>query len=505
MKVRLTLLMLLLAALMVACAPADDGGSDGDANTSDAGESDAGEDTEVVEISYMYPGTVPDEVDLVEENLNEILVERINTRVDLQPLDWGQFDERATLMLTTGEQCDIVFTANWLNNYWQRVNQGSFIPLDDLLDEHAPETRSAMAEQFWDAVRVNGEIYGVPNRQIWTRSYGVVVDQTLADQVGFDTGAVDELGDLEPYLEAVVDEVDIPPIYTDDLTLYYLAYAEFGGYDPQLLTPYVVVKADDPNRQAVNFAETPEFEELVTLAYNWNQAGYMAPEPPPADVVFNDFLMGNYPFVVDVVTSFTDESYESLYSMEEATAIQLVDPFVSTNAATGTISSICSTSEHPEQAMQFINLMNTDPEVFNIVAYGVEGVHWNWIDEENLVIEQTEQGLNGYNPSANWVFGNSFLGYMPNPALAGSNEDAQAQNDAAFASSVLGFAVDTEPINTEIAQVQAVIDEFGGPLTYGLVEPTEGIPELVERMNEAGMQTILEEVQRQIDEWAASR
>jgi len=48
------------------------------------------------------------------------------------------------------------------------VNGESLLALDDLLPKYAPDLWAQIKPEFWNAVRVKGTIYSVPNQQIWS-------------------------------------------------------------------------------------------------------------------------------------------------------------------------------------------------------------------------------------------------------------------------------------------------------------------------------------------------
>jgi putative aldouronate transport system substrate-binding protein len=52
--------------------------------------------------------------------------------------------------------------------------------------------------------------------------------------------------------------------------------------------------------------------------------------------------------------------------------------------------------------------------------------------------------------------------------------------------------------------VVSVYEQYGEPLQKGLVDPATALPEYQARLEEAGINTIVEEIQRQFDEWRAS-
>ena len=92
----------------------------------------------VVDITYTYPNSIFKDVGEVEAAMNKILEPKIGARIRLKPIDWGAYDEKMKLASAAGEECDIVFTAPWINNYIQNIANGNFLPLDDLLQQQAP-------------------------------------------------------------------------------------------------------------------------------------------------------------------------------------------------------------------------------------------------------------------------------------------------------------------------------------------------------------------------------
>ena len=65
---------------------------------------------------------------------------------------------------------------------------------------------------------------------------------------------------------------------------------------------------------------------------------------------------------------------------------------------------ISRTSKNPEKAFKFIELVNTDKDLYNLICFGIEGKHYN-LDENGRVVFN-DQG--GYIPKACWKFGNQF-------------------------------------------------------------------------------------------------
>jgi len=187
----------------------------------------------------------------------------------------------------------------------------------------------------------------------------------------------------------------------------------------------------------------------------------------------------------------------------------LTDPLIlDTAGATATMNGICKSTKHPIESMRVLELLNTDAEVYNLLSRGIEGVHWVWKDKAKKVMgypDGVTADTSGYDPNTDWMFGNQFNAYYRDAKQVGAWEATKKMNDTAYPSKALGFVIDREPIKTEIAQVTAILKEKGVPMENGFAAYDDVAPGLIDQINKAGAQKIIDEVQRQINDWAAKK
>lgn len=498
-------LCLVLALLLAACpapapqaAPADDGNQDAAAPMSSDG---------LVDITYTYASRgIPADLQLVQNAMNEVLHEKIGVNLTLEPIDFGAYNEKMQLRLASGEECDIIFTAPWINSYANNVANGVLQPLDDLLLNQAPGLWGSMPATTWDAARVNGTIYGVINQQIFPKPWGVHPRKDLADKYGLDLASVEKWEDMEPWLAAVRDGEGITPVMTSAPggSLWRSQYYGFDPLDDGI--KFLGMKANDDTLTAVNMVDSVEFQQAADTTRRWVDEGYMALEPLPNDEARAAFRAGQYAMGYHVEKPGNDVEAQNAYGYEFLSK-NLTDPLIlDTAGATATMNAICTTSQNPQKAMQVLEEFNTNAHIYNLLSRGIEGKHWVWEDEANQVMgfpEGVDANTSPYNPNTDWMFGNQFLAYYRDAKQVGAWEKTKEMNDTAFPSEALGFVVDREPIKTEIAQTTAVYDEFVLPIEFGWVSYEEGAAEAIEKLNEAGAQTIIDEVNRQLQEWRA--
>jgi len=456
-----------------------------------------------VTITYTYPGTVFKDVDLVSEALSNITKKKINATLELRPIDWGSFDEKMKLAAAANEECDIVFVAPWINNFIQNVANGNIIPLDELLPQYAPKLWKSIPESSWNAARVGGKIYGVLNQQIWVKPFGFFVRKDLADKYGLDVSTINKYEDLEPFLKAVKEgEPDVTPMASATNWTF-----ETAGFDPIVSqeTP-VAIRYDDKELKVINAFSTPEFKASVELARKWYLSGYtLKDEIEPAD---NEAMWRAGKFALkmaSVIKPGGDIEYRQRFG-QPVYQKSVTQPFLTTAAASATMNAICRTSKNPERAMMVLELMNTDVEFYNLISKGIENRHWEWVDKESKVIRPGPNNAD-YNPNTDWMFGNQFNAYYIDPEQAAQKiwEATYQLNSESPPSAALGFNFNPDPVKTELANVSAVVKELASPLTAGMVDPETALPELLRRLDEAGLQTIIQEAQRQLNEWSKSK
>jgi putative aldouronate transport system substrate-binding protein len=500
---RILAFLLVLSLLVGACAPAAAPVSP-DEQPAQAPSGPAGDN--LVTIKYQFPRSPQEDMPLVQDALNEIIGPKIGVHLVLEPIDPGVYNDKMQLALASGEECDIIFTAPWTNSYITNVANGVLHPLDDLLPQHAPGLWRSMPESTWEAARVGDHIYGVINQQIFPKPWGVNVRKDLLEKYNFSLDDVQRWEDMEPFLAAVRDGEGINPVYATELgaSLFRAGYYGFAELGPVAVT----VRAADESRTVLSLLETPEFKEAADLTRKWVDEGYFPLEGPPPDAADAMFRAGQFAMNYHVEKPGNDIENQNRYGWEFVSK-NLTDPLIlDTGAVTATLNGVCATSKNPEKAVEVLELFNTDVEVYNTLSRGIQGKHWVWVDEANKVMGYPE-GVTGstspYNPNADWMFGNQFNAYYRDARQVGAWEKTKEMNDTAFPATVLGFSVNTAPIATELAQVKAVWDEHVVPIQNGWVAYDEAAPAAIERLNAAGLQTVISEIQSQIDTWAQNR
>lgn len=103
------------------------------------------------------------------------------------------------------------------------------------------------------------------------------------------------------------------------------------------------------------------------------------------------------------------------------------------------------------------------------------------------------------------MIGNQFQAYLMESDEEGIWEKTMQGNEEAELDALFGFVPDRTPIETELATCEAVWTEYKDILNYGLDDYNTVIPQMMEKLKAAGLDTVTAELQSQLDEFLASK
>ena len=131
------LLALLLSTVMTVSMLAGCGGgsSDSKETASESSSEDAGDTSEEVNLTMYVVSDRPAGQDVVDENLNKLLKEKLNCTLTINWIAWSDYSNKYPLLFSSGEEFDMAYCATWLN-YKSLAQKGAFMNLDELWEEY---------------------------------------------------------------------------------------------------------------------------------------------------------------------------------------------------------------------------------------------------------------------------------------------------------------------------------------------------------------------------------
>lgn len=457
------------------------------------------EEEEIIPVTWVIRCDPQEDDEQVVEAMNEILREKYHLELNLISIPAGEYNEKPRLMITSGEEWDLMYTASFTNNFYENAAMGAYLPLNDLLEsEVAADLMAVYPEGLYDVATIDGNIYALPNYQSMVQCMAFYVQKDLADKYGLDysTGHVKDITELYDFMDQLLEnEKDIWPINEK---------ASFGvnvfENTRERETFYAVasVDADDPEMKVYWGRDEYELERLKKVNELYKK-GYIREDvvtvmDNSGDVKANRYAIthntGKPGGDVEYSTK-QGEEYVMLYNDGYSVKLPM-------DAGATTMTAINVNSKNPEAALKLYSAMWTDKELYNMFLFGIEGEHYKKLGENRVeLIENSGYNRSGYG----WMLGNQFNSWLLPGQADTVWEETDEMNRNAEKSVLTGFVLNTEPIAAEIAQINAVLGEYNKAYYYDNLE--EMYNECNDKLWAAGAQKVIDEVQKQIDEWRA--
>ncbi|WP_325175538.1 ABC transporter substrate-binding protein [Paenibacillus sonchi] len=263
-------------------------------------------------------------------------------------------------------------------------------------------------------------------------------------------------------------------------------------------------KLTDPAGKVFNVYETPEFKELVyyykDLAEHntWSKSALNSKLDHQQE--FREGKTASITHNVGTLGSLMTDMREKNSTYELALADITPDKKKSVAVSTQNGVAIHATSKNPERALMMLDLLQNDKELHDLIMSGISGVHYNPVGDDKYTNAEKNANYTGF---SNWCF-NSPL----NRDNASFPDEANALTEKwegeVFHYPLETFVFDNSKVKTEVANVGNVMLQYGIPLEYGTVKDVDkGLSNLQKQIKAAGIDKIIAEVQRQIDEFLA--
>ena len=468
--------------------------STGDTSTSTA-DSTAASSDEVVTLKWVAVGSgMPSNYDAWLEQINPYLEEKIGVNIDMEIVPWGDWDTRRSVIVNTSGDYDILFTnANVYNN---DVTTGAFMEITDLVKEVAPELYASIPEDYWKACEVGGKIYAVPTYKDSSQSEYVVWDKEKVEATGYDYTkelGINDLSELTAPLQAIKDadgEASFPLSKTGAGYQTYMYDTLSAGLYP------MGVRYDDGEAKVVATVEQDDVMSNLKTFHEWYNAG-----------IINS----------DAATHPEDDNYKACGIAQgwsgaatttwgphrgvECVAQKWGPTIVSNETVRGSLNCISANCAHPDKALQFLQLVNTDTYVRDMFYYGVQGDNWDYTDDTKSFVHKNndEWTMAGYTQG-------SFFVITPNDLFDFNQYDEVKElNEKAEPSVLLGFSLDTTEFADELANCIQIAERYKGELLTGSADPEVTVPQMMEELRGAGFDDIVAKAQEQVDAFMAAQ
>lgn len=458
--------------------------------------------SEEVEISMYVISDRPAGQDAVDENLNELLKEKLNCTLKVNWIPWSDYANKYPLLFSSGEEFDLIYTSSWLN-YTSLARKGAFKPLDELWQTYAPKNWENTNEYAKQQTMIDGVPYCIPSQVAIYRAYGPVYRTDIMEGTDWD-GVMETFEDVEEYCDIVKEtQPGMVPmeIYSagsewDDTYMFSLGYLPVKGST----NDFFWFDAAEENPKLMTYweiAETPEFLEMMA---RWNEKGFFS-KSALSDTDSAQQMNGKAAMRVHHLDTYqglaiAHPEYKAAFSDLAKYSAHL--PFTQDSIA------VANTSQNPERALALWDLITSDQEVYDAFMYGVLDVSYTLNDEGQFAITDPEL----YTTSACWAARSAAL----NRDQAGTPQEyndwkakfeERIEADDTF-EKYSALTINTSDVETEYSACLNAHQQYWWPLELGYTDTESGLEQYKSAMEAAGVEKVRETLQAQLDEYVAA-
>jgi len=474
----------------------------------------------VANLKAVILGTPPAEgMDELYRQLDELTIPELNCTLRFVYIPWG--DEREQLNAATASGEYDFIPGGVFSDYRTLVAKNAFLNLNDYiyLVPDLQEHYAAYSPDILKGCEINGGLYGIPQYSIGIQNAGegFFFREDLRKEWGLEP--ITDLASMEAYLYRAKESGAYRdnPLITDNriwTSLWLLVsgdkYLELGS---MLETPFVVALADDPS-VIVKRTETPEFQTVVSYIRKWQEAGIL--DSSMLSLSDNEGERGRQLMVADMKPCETNVPF---WSIRASFLRDLWDahpdweysffPYCKNrqkwyieSIAEASVISVSSRTRYPETAIKLLEKIHTDQRYYDLLRYGVEGIHYNLTD-----------GLLDYTniPSANgfgWTpITDDLLSRDAKYVSKKWYEEIEVPYDSWHTGIMefvevdpLGeFSMDVSGLNSVTSQIEQIRVRYFQPILCGYIEnPIQALQEANDALSQAGFDVYFDNMQQQV-------
>jgi putative aldouronate transport system substrate-binding protein len=440
-----------------------------------------------------YPG-------VLDATMKKLKADGYDFKLTMTSIPYDNYYDKLYLVEASAEDLDICWVhGNQMAGY---IAKNLLATLNTPLKNFAPDIMANTPQYVWDGATVNGNIYAVP-RVIPTaqNDWMDIIRGDLREKYG--TPPITDVATYTQYLAAI--KKNEPKMVGYWSGWFALARQFCPTY--YFMESGVYVDLADPQLKAGNFYASAAYKQICDTVYQWVQKGY---KPKDAAAINNDntsaFTSGrlaacgsNVMWPTEQIETFSTNipngKMEQVFLNPKAPKYILIP--------IDNCSAVFNHSKKLNESVAFLNWVRHNQENYDLWSFGVKGVNYNLTADNKL----TYEGIAPDNKfiSMSWMWTDLRFHryhYKMDPAYITviNNWDKDA-----VVSPLSGLQFDKSVYKDMMAAKNTVMQEYNAPMEGGLVTYDSKKAEMLAKHKAAGLDTIIAEIQKQIDAWVAKK
>ena len=472
---------------------------------------------EVKLVMYLL-GDPPADNDKVFEQINAKLKEKINATIEPKYMSWGEYEQKYPLIFASGENFDLIYSADWAFYNAQSTKQGYWEITKDALAKYAPLTASTIYQEAWDQSLVDGKCFMLPMQYKEITGYVYMARGDLMKKYGVE--AINNRADLEKYLDALAQSekgmipIDVGSDY--DATFMFdriwgeltwnngnNKYEGVGAW--QLMA---CVGANDPALNVQMTIDQPEYLQAVQKLKEYKDKGYWSKSAVVNTTDNRDAFKAGKSGLALTNLNTAKSLYAEVVAAHPEWDVKVFDAQFGTpptlNAFWANGMSIFSKSKNPERALMALDLLRNDEAINDLFCYGIEGVHYQKTSPHTLKLLDASANY-PYDGNCNWGVRNDATWKIVEGGIPNFEEINETWQKNCKMYKYAFFTFDDSSVKNEIAAINDVFSSNYKLLNLGFADdPAASIADMSKKMKAAGADKVYEAMHTQLQEYVAT-
>jgi len=389
--------LVLCIGMLAGCGDAKNNADNTDSKPAQQDGENGEQSKEPVVISMFVPSRLPEAI--YDENTMtfKALAERLNIKLNIESVVHNEAGNKFTVLVSGGSYPDVM--AGSLRNLNNFGMSGAFMPLNDLIEEHAPNIKKHLLdnkEAMAQAAASDGKIYGVPMLSAIRAAMGYMIRKDWLDKLELDVPVT--IDDWYNVLKAFKTNDlngngpgDVTPLVLDRAwENYYMNFADAWGIEINPNNDFWMIK----DGKVVFAPILPETKEFLETMAKWYQEGLIDGEFITREDTNNYHILNNkagatcYWIGYVAAQNYSNE----VLANDPDTRWQVIPPPVLTEgqkprtfsqqaAIVSYAWGISSKAKNPVDIIKMFDYVYSD-EGSLLFNFGIEGVSYEMVDGE---------------------------------------------------------------------------------------------------------------------------
>ncbi|GHU71895.1 hypothetical protein FACS1894184_19250 [Clostridia bacterium] len=464
------------------------------------------EELKPVTLSFILFGDKKSAADQVWGEIANQYRDQLNADINVRFIPGDDYKTNLLLMAASGESWDMNFDGNWLS-YYQMIAMDAYKDLTDLLPEYAPDLYAAYQESgALNAATYNGKIVALPWTMVMNNRTNFQWRGDLAKEAGIELDPAN-ITDFDDVYEALVQlNAAYPDRYTIEVSSLDAMKVKYSLVD---LGNNLVVDLNDAEHKVQALEATEAYREYAQYAKKLQDAGLIWKD------VLNDKTDHNA--LIDqgkLITKWGTSEFARTNRawVEEGAywdyAFLYPDGKSANRTPLANISAISDTSDNPERVLMFMNLLQVDQKLYDLMHYGILDTTYVLNGEEAVYPEgMTIASSNYMDWGGRWAFWKpQFM--RPDASFHANFWKEEEENAYSNPNNVVSpydaFSLNSEDISIETAQRDQVHTDADKLISVGLSGDADAAVDKLIADQAANAAIILAEAQTQVDAYLAA-